>query len=180
MDKYVIISLTGGDFMKKTLLTLILVLSLILVGCDSKTNEVPKKPSNDEAASTIDDTKEDDELPIHPDDVKPVITILEPNSIGEVYMEATYTNNSKHPITGYTATVLLKDTNETTYLGTHDTVMPGETSSKFDTFGPKTQNDDDYEILKLKIVAKNEDGNDLYIDYDFKLNEASWLESEDD
>ena len=43
-------------------------------------------------------------------------------------MEATYTNNSKYPITSYTAKVLLKDTNDTTYLSSFDTVMPGETS----------------------------------------------------
>ena len=37
------------------------------------------------------------------------ITILEPDSIGNRYMEATYTNNSKYPITGMSLTVLLKD-----------------------------------------------------------------------
>ena len=44
------------------------------------------------------------------------ITIENPDSIGNVYMDATYKNNSQKNVVGFTATVLLKDTNETTYL----------------------------------------------------------------
>ncbi|NLJ98257.1 MAG: hypothetical protein GX320_03190, partial [Tissierellia bacterium] len=71
------------------------------------------------------------------------------------------------------------DQNDTTYLSTYDTVMPGETSPKFESFGPETQDPDDYEILTLEITARTEDGNDLYIEYDFKLNEATWWEADD-
>ena len=104
------------------------------------------------------------------------IIILEPDSIGTVYMEATYTNNSKYPITSYTAKVLLKDTNDTTYLSSFDTVMPGETSPKFETFGPDSQDPNDVEVLTLEVIARTEEGNNLYIDYDFKLGEATWWE----
>jgi len=177
--------------MKKTVLILALILSLsiLLVGCDSsKIKESPGTVANTEEDTsneleTNDDTvvdKNKEEVPIHPDDIAPEITILEPNSIGTVYMEATYTNNSKYPITSYTAKVLLKDKNDITYLGTHDTVMPGDTSPKFETFGPETQSPDDYEILKLDITARTEEGNNLYIEYDFKLGEASWWESNND
>src|SRR5699024_9430963 len=103
-----------------------------------------------------------------------------PDSIGNVYMEATYTNNSDYTITGYDMTVLLKDKNETTYLMNYDTVLPGETSPKFESFGPDTQDENDYEILELSVTSRTEEGNTLYIDYDFKLEEASWWESSSD
>lgn len=119
-----------------------------------------------------------EELPIKFEEIKPEIKILEPDSVGNVYMEATYTNNSDYPIVGYDMTVLLKDSNEKTYLTNYDTVMPGETSPKFESFGPKTQDPNDYEILKLEVTAKTETGNKLYIEYDFNLNEATWWESE--
>ena len=123
------------------------------------------------------DSNQQDEIPMLFDEIAPTIKILEPNSIGTVYMEATYINNSKYPITGYSAKILLKDKNETVYLSTHDTVMPGETSPNFDCFGPDTQSESDYEILTLEVTARKEDGNNLYIDYDLKLKEASWWES---
>ncbi len=122
---------------------------------------------------------DEDEAPIRFEKIKPVIKILEPDSIGTVYMEATYINNSPYPITGYDLKVLLKDKNEITYLSTYDTVMPGETSPKFDSFGPQTQNTTDYEILGLSVYARKDNGKTLAIDYDFKLNEATWFEYEE-
>ncbi|NLZ93195.1 MAG: DUF4878 domain-containing protein [Firmicutes bacterium] len=119
------------------------------------------------------------DAPIHPDEIPYKIDILEPDSIGSVYMEATFTNNSKYPITGYDMTILLKDKNETSYLMTYDTVMPGETSPKFDGFGPETRKPDDYEVIKLEVSARTEDKKTLFIEYDFKLNEATWHEYEE-
>ncbi len=164
--------------MKKSILILILIISMSLIGCSSgKIEETPETIAEEKANDEV-ETK-DEEIPINPEDIMPEITILEPDSIGTVYMEATYTNNSKYPITGYSADILLKDQNDTTYLSTYDTVMPGETSPKFESFGPETQDPDDYEILTLEITARTEDGNDLYIEYDFKLNEATWWEADD-
>ncbi|MCF6461599.1 hypothetical protein [Clostridium sp. Cult3] len=173
--------------MKKSILILILILSILLVGCSSgKIEDVAEnnaeEEANNELESKEDEVSEDnnEEIPIHPDDIMPEIVILEPNSIGTVYMEATYTNNSKYPITAYSAKVLLKDINDTTYLDIYDTVMPGETSPKFESFGPETQDPDDYEILSLEITARTEGGNNLYIEYDFKLDEATWWEGGND
>ncbi len=96
-----------------------LIISITLVGCSSGNIEdrpemVVDEVVNEEAEEAEDVVVEDDgdQIPIHPDDIMMDITILEPNSIGTVYMEATYTNNSKYPITSYTAKVLLKDTNK--------------------------------------------------------------------
>lgn len=173
--------------MKKTILILVVILSLsiLLVGCDSnKIKESPETVANTEEDTsneleTNDDTvvdKNKEEVPIHPDDIAPEITILEPNSIGTVYMEAAYTNNSKYPITSYSAKILLKDKNETTYLTNNDTVLPGETSPIFDCFGPDTRNEEDYEILTLDLRARLDNGKTLAIEYDYKLGEARWNE----
>lgn len=139
--------------------------------------EVPNETDAEEEIEQEEQEKTE-ELPIKFEEIKPEIKILEPDSIGNLYMEATYTNNSDYPIVGYDMTVLLKDSNEKTYLTNYDTVMPGETSPKFESFGPKTQDPNDYEILKLEVTAKTETGNKLYIEYDFNLNEATWWESE--
>lgn len=102
------------------------------------------------------------------------ISIQDPDSIGTIYMKATYTNNSQYPIKGFNVTVLLKETNEKTYLSCYDTVMPGETSPVFDAFGPPSQNLSDTEILNYTITVVGNDGKDKYIDYDVKLNKYEW------
>lgn len=166
-------------------IVLLLLLCLTIIGCNTATIEEPMSVNseieNNKEDANLDGVtveKAEDIVPINPDDIPVTISILEPNSIGTIYMEATYTNNSEYPITGYSLTVLLKDKNEKTYLSTHDTVMPGETSPKFDSFGPATGKDEDYEILTLDLTARTEEGNKLYIEYDFKLGEATWWESE--
>lgn len=62
------------------------------------------------------------------EDVPANIEILPPNSIGTVYADVTYTNNTPYPVTSYQLTVLLKDSNEKQYYSCYDTVLPGETS----------------------------------------------------
>jgi hypothetical protein len=70
--------------------------------------------------------------------------------------------------------VHLKDKNDTTYLTSHDTVMPGETSPIFDSFGPETMDPNDYEVLTLAVRAILDNGDELDIEYDFKLGQAYW------
>lgn len=182
MDKYGTISVKEGAILRKrkVLLILILTISLILTGCgNSEVSETPEGTTGngEEVSNEVEENAEaEDEPPIYSDDIQTDITILEPDSIGTVYMEASYTNNSKYPITSYSAKILLKDKNETTYLSTHDTVMPGETSPNFECFGPDTGDPSDYEILGLELRARLDNGKTLSIEYDFKLNEARWLE----
>ena len=144
---------------------LIIISALVIISCSN-----PNKANQGAAI----ETSVENELPIHPDDIMSDIKILEPDSVGSVYMEATYKNNSKYPITMYSLKVRLKDMNENTFLTCVDTVLPGETSSKFESFGPKTLDPNDYELLELSITAQNDDGEPLYIDYDLKLQTASW------
>lgn len=134
------------------------------VGWDQKTN-----------TASINDKKVKSEK-ITVDQVPCDIKILEPNSIGTVYMEATYKNNTKLPILSYQATVLLKDKNEKTYLTNFDTVMPGETSPKFDTFGPITQDKNDIEILETEISLDLGNGKYLLVEYNHKLDRYTYNE----
>ncbi|MEG0773444.1 hypothetical protein [Clostridium sp.] len=97
-------------------------------------------------------------------------TIAAPDSSGTRYLQATYTNNSSYNIIGFAATILLKDTNEKTYLSSYDTVLKGEISPNFETFAPNTGSKSDMEYLKYEITAVDDEGNVIYLDYDVKLN----------
>lgn len=104
------------------------------------------------------------------------INILKPNSIGTVWMEATYKNNTNYPVTNFSMKVLLKDTNTTRYLSNYDTVMPGETSPIFDTIGPSTQKLQDVEILTIDMRVELPNNKYLRIDYDAKLKRYEYKE----
>lgn len=114
--------------------------------------------------------KPEAESPVRISDLIFDITILPPNSIGTVYLESTYTNNSNYAITYLSLDVLLKDENDTTYLTCVDTVLPGEKSTKFNSFGPKTQLKSDFEFLKCDITIVDNNGDKTFITYDYKLN----------
>jgi hypothetical protein len=72
--------------------------------------------------------------------------------------------------------VLLKDKNETTYLTNYDTVLPGETSPLFDTFGPNSMKMSDIEILTIEFRAVTQDNTTLRVEYDKKLNKYDYSE----
>lgn len=133
--------------------------------------------SEPEALDSSDPTGDDSnqELPpLYVEDLPLSITIEEPDIIGMVYMSATYTNQSTQTIDSLSMTVLLKDSNEKTYLSCYDTVLPGETSPIFTTFGPKSLSTEDIEILEYSISIIDETGETIYIDYDCKLGRYTW------
>lgn len=137
------------------------------VGWDQKTNTAS---INDKVSG------KKEGIPIKVEEVPYDINILEPNSIGTRYMEATYTNKSEYPITSVSITALLKDQNKKVYLTNHDTTLPGETSPVFKTFAPETGNIDDIEILVIKIRAESIEGKTIVIEYDTKLNKYDYME----
>lgn len=157
------------------LLGLLSVSTVVLIGCgnsstvDSKQEDVSITENN-----SVKEEKEN-QPPITIDQVQLDMTILPPDSIGTVYIEASITNNSSFAITGYNATVLLKDKNEKTYLSTYDTVLAGETSPKFTCFGPATLSAEDIEILGYSIQIVDENNETIYLDYDAKLGKYSWF-----
>lgn len=152
-----------------------LTLSLGLIGCG---NTATNESSEENVSVSKDESKgkkeEKNEAPINIDDIKLDIKVREPDSIGKVYVEATLTNNSKLPIKYCQVTILNKDVNEKSYLTFTDTIMPGETSAKTDTFGPSTGNIDDVEILKYQMTLVGEDGEDIFLEYDTKLKQYEW------
>lgn len=162
--------------MKKIIIYTFMALVLVLSGCSAADDSGPVEVAEAEAPQAEPEEVEEveEEIPLHPNDIPWEITILEPDSIGNVYMDATYTNNSDLPITRYHMKVHLKDKNDTTYLSSHDTVMPGETSPIFDSFGPETMDPNDYEVLTLEVRAILDNGDELDIEYDFKLGQAYW------
>lgn len=100
-----------------------------------------------------------EELPI---DLK----ILEPDSIGSVYGEMVFTNNSRYPITSFSVTTLKKDDNENSYYSSYDTVLPGEFSPKFSTFAPESGDINDVEYLEISYYVL--DG-DVYKSYEYDI-----------
>lgn len=168
--------------MKKAII--VLLLSFIVTGCSAVTDNPPKPMQVDTPSNAVPDVtvnapepekiEEEPEVPIYIDDLPLIISFLEPNSLGTVYLEATYKNNTEYPIVSYSMDILLKDKNEKTYLSNYDTVLPGETSPNFDSFGPDSGNIDDIEKLTLSVTALTEGNKKLYIDYDLKLGWAEW------
>lgn len=102
------------------------------------------------------------------------IVIQPPDSIGTVYLHGTFKNNTDMPITMFSATVHRKDSNEKSYFTNFDTVMPGETSVVLKTFGPKTMNPEDYEILEYEVKFEKPDGSSFRFEYDTKLNKYTF------
>lgn len=161
--------------MKKLLMAIIAgTLLLSLVGCGGN-KKVDNNSQNNVNVQVEEKNEEKEQPPVMIDELPMNVTILEPDSIGNRYMEATFTNNSKYAIKGFNVTVLLKDKNEKTYLGTYDTVMPGETSPKFESFAPATGNSEDIEYLQYEITVIDENGEEIYLSYDVKLKTYEWF-----
>ncbi len=121
------------------------------------------------ASSSITLSINEEKPPIEMKDVHFNVTVLPPDTVGTIWLEATYKNNSKYPITYVDATVLLKDTNEKVYLTSIDTVLPGETSPVFDTFGPKSLKSDDIDFLACTFKIRDDNGEEMYVSWDLKL-----------
>lgn len=112
------------------------------------------------------DTKEvsSKELDVKVEDLPYKILEQEPDSVGSVYGVATFTNNSKYPIKYFEISGIIPSTNETSYFANTDTVMPGETSSNFESFYEKGT-----EISKISYCYIKDD-KEIYVDYDVKLD----------
>lgn len=112
------------------------------------------------------DTKEvsSKELDVKVEDLPYKILEQEPDSVGSVYGIATFTNNSKYPIKYFEMSGIIPSTNETSYFANTDTVMPGETSSNFESFYEKGT-----DISKISYCYIKDD-KEIYVDYDVKLD----------
>jgi hypothetical protein len=118
----------------------------------------------------------DEKPPIDVSKLLPTLTILPPDSIGTIYVEAELENTTDLPITGYSLKYLLKDSNEISYLSVYEATLPGEVTSKFSSFGPLSEDMKDIELRVIEVDFAKEDGTTLSIQYDLLLNYGSFFE----
>lgn len=113
-----------------------------------------------------------DAIPITIDQIELINKKCYKDSIDTYWMEAKFKNNSDKTITyiNYEYEV----DGETNYLTSSNTLKPGKTSTKAETFGPKSKKFDDAKLLKADITYKKDNGDDGYIEYDAELEEYSW------
>lgn len=158
---------------------LIALCAFLVIGCSNQSaapassaesKRVPKQSSV--APSSKSSEKEP---PIDLNDIVLERWLLEPDSIGDIYISANYTNNTDIPIVGVSYKVHLKDSNEIIYLDNYDTVLPGETSPDFKCFGPSTGKMEDAQIVSCEYILQDFDGTKTYIDYDNKLDYLEWF-----
>lgn len=165
----------------KILISAIVVIIVVGIVYNGTTNAAKEKEKRVTSQQQVEKEKPKEEEvkkepPLNIEQLPLDIQFKEPDSIGNIYMEATYTNNSNKNIVGYNATILLKDTNKTTYLMTYNTVLPGETSPSFNAIGPKTKKKEDIQILKYEITISNNDGTKTNLEYDNKLKQYKWVD----
>ena len=129
------------------------------------TNEFYIKNKTDESLSMA--------IPVTIDEIELKDFHCETDSIGTVYMKAKFKNNSKKTITYIQYSYEVDG--DKTYLMCTDTLLPGDTSTVEDTFGPSSKDVKDATLLKASITVKDENADsDIYIDYDAKTKEYSW------
>jgi hypothetical protein len=160
----------GKNFKKLFVGALVSAAALSFIACGTTDTATESNSTNGTTNSQTATNK--DKTPIKLEDLALDVNVLPANSIGTVYMEATYTNNSDKTLTGYNVTVKLPN-GEKTYLSCYDTVLPGETSPKFECFGPESGNFEECEILKYEFTVTNDDGSKTYVEYDNKLKTYS-------
>ena len=176
----------------KKLLALMIAGVLVLSACsESDQKEVEKKAeetvekgkevakdTKEKVEEKVEEVKKEDKVPVTIDQLPYEIKIdKKPDSAGSVYAHVTYKNNSKYPVVVYELKVNLKDQNEKSYYSTFETVMPGEKSPNFESFGPKTSKKEDIDFLELEYKIKDkEKAKYLLITYNYKLDEYDTLE----
>lgn len=168
---------------RKIILTSALISTLVLMGCSGESSDQEnineQTHKNTQQQESNQDNGNQEEISIKIEDLSfEILEIKEPDSAGEVYMINQFTNNSEYPVTAIFKKAMFKDNEETAYIDNVDTVMPGETSTKFETNGPKSQDEEDIEPLSIDIRSQKEDGTDISIYYDYKLKTYEYEEYE--
>ena len=153
--------------MKRLLIAGILATLTLFAGCSSATesqeNETYNSPEIEEAEDV-----ETDESEININDFVITGQLQEPDSIGTIYYQATLTNNSSTAVkyADYKYNITKDGVKEGSYLTFSDTILAGETSSISECFGS-----DDMELISIELTLVDAEGNDIYVEYDVKLNQ---------
>lgn len=153
--------------MKRLLIAGILATLTLFAGCSSATelqeNERYNSPEIEEAEDV-----ETEESEININDFVITGQLQEPDSIGTIYYQATLTNNSSYPVkyADFKYNITKDGVKEGSYLTFSDTILAGETSSISECFGS-----DDMELISIELTLVDAEGNDIYVEYDVKLNQ---------
>ena len=153
--------------MKK--LFLLLAFSLLLSCGGKQESGSTETANNTETVQKEEEKKEEKKAGVLVEELPYKLEMRKPDGLGNVYIDMTFENKSEFPVVSLQIEALLKDVNEKTYFISTATVMPGETSPKFESFGPKSELESDFEPLKLSYsYMKNE--KKFNVEYDIKLN----------
>ena len=153
--------------MKRLLIAGILTTLTLFAGCSSATesqeNETYNSPEIEEAEDV-----ETEESEININDFVITGQLQEPDSIGTIYYQATLTNNSSYAVkyADFKYNITKDGVKEGSYLTFSDTILAGETSSISECFGS-----DDMELISIELTLVDAEGNDIYVEYDVKLNQ---------
>ena len=156
--------------MKRLLIVGILATLTLFAGCSSATelqeNERYNSPEIEEAEDgEIEESKESE---ININDFVITGQLQQPDSMGTIYYQATLTNNSSYPVkyADLKYNITKDGVKEGSYLTFSDTILAGETSSISECFGS-----DDMELISIELTLVDAEGNDIYVEYDVKLNQ---------
>lgn len=153
--------------MKRLLIAGILATLTLFAGCSSATesqeNETYNSPEIEEAEDV-----ETEESEININDFVITGQLQEPDSIGTIYYQSTLTNNSSYAVkyADFKYNITKDGVKEGSYLTFSDTILAGETSSISECFGS-----DDMELISIELTLVDAEGNDIYVEYDVKLNQ---------
>ena len=176
--------------MKRLLtLALVVVLSFNLAACSKPSNTTTGKNPNwsdlDSSKSSSDSSADSNgesatgsaQVPedVTVEDLEISWQVLSHEDDKQVYAFFTFTNNSPYPIIWLSISALLKDTNTTEYYASDYTVLPGETSTTFYSYGPNSGNPDDIQLLGIDYTVYVGNGQVIDYEYDYKLdNYSKW------
>ena len=143
----------------------------MLTGCGQRNGEVneSEKPKVEESTS-----KKQGTTPVKVSEIELVDFVLtSEDSYGDCELKAKFKNNSNENITSITYTYEMNG--EKVYLSTYETLLPGDISTLESTY-VQGGNPDDLKLLSVNIEVVKEDGTEISIEYDAKLDKYRMFE----
>lgn len=172
------------DIIKFICVTLFSLGVIGLIGCGSSTNNSESLNTNNASSSDNkknntqpnsdnqqNNTQTNEKPATIPNQLPYKMEVLQPDSIGTVYGNLTYTNNGEYPVTYFQLIIQYTDKDGNSgakaYFTNYDTVMPGETSPVIKTFC-----NSDWKALTLEYkIYDKETQKSRRLQYDYKLEE---------
>lgn len=141
--------------------------SVLVNFINKDTDEIMSTADSSELLNSDTSSNSPKEVDVNVEELPYTIEEQAPDSIGNIYGKATFKNNSNYPIKYFEFSGTMPSSNDTTYFICSDTVMPGETSSNFEAFYEKGT------VITKISYTYIKDGQEVYVDYDVKLDSYS-------